>query len=173
MKIVTHNTGQMSQLGTPPPSPPEDSNEDKGNDNNEVKDKDKDKGEGKGEGVGACVSSADNHSKLNLNDDILTADGDTESKNKDTTRTEPSPLVISISQSPFWLPSELHRRLSLGPVPSLHASEAGTASAILFTEKLLEDSSQIRTPNSKTNTFSDGFQGFLTVVIDLANLIES
>jgi hypothetical protein len=170
MKIVTHNTGQMSQLGTPS-SPPEDRNEDKGNDKNEVKNKDK--GKGKGEGEGACESSMDNHSKLNLNDDILTADGDTESMNKDTTRTEPSPLVISISQSPFWLPSELHRRLSLGPVPSLHASEAGTASAVLFTENLLEDVSRIRTPNSKTNTFSDGFQGFLSVVIDLANLIET
>lgn len=169
MKIVTHNTGQMSQLGTPS-SPPDDCNDDKGNEKNEVTNKDK--GEGKGEGEGACVSSIDNRSNINLNDDILTADGDAESKNKGTTRTEPSPLVISISQSPFWLPSELHRRLSLGPVPSLHASEAGTASAIVFTEKLLEDSSQIRTPNSKTNTFSDGFQGFLSVVIDLANLID-
>jgi hypothetical protein len=166
MKIVTHNTGQMSQLGSPS-SPPEDSSEVKGNDKKELKNKDK------GEGEGACESSVDNHSNINLNGGILTADGDTESKNKGTTRTEPSPLVISISQSPFWLPSELHRRLSLGPVPSLHASEAGTASAILFTEKLLEDASQIRTPNSKTNTFSDGFQGFLSVVIDLANLIES
>ena len=154
----------MSHLGTPPPSPPENCCEDKGNDKNEDRNK---------EGGGSCDSSVESHSNINLTDDILTADSDTESKNKDTTCTEPSPLVISISQSPFWLPSELHRRLSLGPVPSLHASEAGTASAILFSEKLLEEASQIRTPNSKTSTFSDGFQGFLSVVIDLANLIES
>lgn len=129
-----------------------------------------------------CETAVNNLINLNLNDDdvILTGEDDADSKSKETVlqlqvelQDTPSPLVISISQSPHWLPSELHRRLSLGPVPCLHAADAGTASAILFTQMLLEDVSQVRTPNSKTSTYTEGFQGFISLVVDLASLIES
>ena len=161
MNIVTHNSRLTSQS-----SPTTDNIQDKDNEKEK------------------CVIAADNLINLNLNNDdaIITGkdDADSNSKSKETAlqvelQDSPSPLVISISQSPYWLPSELHRRLSLGPVPCLHAADAGTASAVLFTQMLLEDVSQVRTPNSnsKTSTYTEGFQGFISLVVDLASLIES
>ena len=161
MNIIAHNSRLTNQS-----SPTTDNIQDEDND--------KDK----------CETNANNLISHNLNNDdvILTGEDDADCKSKETAlqlqlqvelQDTPSPLVISISQSPHWLPSELHRRLSLGPVPCLHAADAGTASAILFTQMLLEDVSQVRTPNSKTSTYTEGFQGFISLVVDLASLIES
>ena len=78
---------------------------------------------------------------------------------------KPSPFIISLSQSPFWVPSDLHRRLSLGPVPRLNNSEAGTSSADIFTSRLLEDTFEL---HLKKGTVLRGFQGFLSAVVDEA-----
>ena len=163
MNIIAHNSRLINQSNAVTSSLIQENNEDrnKSKDNNKSEDN--------------CENNVDLLNSLTVNNDtVLTAKVDEDIKDEETVQSDLSPLVISISQSPFWLPSELHRRLSLGPVPRLHAADAGTSSAILFTDKLLEDVSQTRTHthNSKTNTTSDGFQGFLSVVVDLANLIE-
>jgi hypothetical protein len=80
---------------------------------------------------------------------------------------KPSPFIISLSQSPLWIPSELHRRLSLGPVPRLSSAEAGTSSASIFTSMLLEDTFEM---TSEKGTLLRGFQGFLSAVVDDAAL---
>ena len=74
----------------------------------------------------------------------------------------PSLEIITLSQSHLWLPSELHRRLSLGLLPKLHCAQAGTSSSSVFTEKLLEDTYTVRT--------SQGFHGFLRSVVDGSTL---
>jgi hypothetical protein len=80
---------------------------------------------------------------------------------------KPSPFIISLSQSPLWMPSELHRRLSLGLVPRLSSAEAGTSSASIFTSMLLEDTFETL---SDKGTVLRGFQEFLSAVVDDAAL---
>ena len=72
---------------------------------------------------------------------------------------------LSLSQSPYWLPSQLHRRLSLGIVPRLHGAEAGTSSSAIFIEKLLDDTYTVLTDENDKN-ISLGFDGFLDSVIN-------
>ena len=83
---------------------------------------------------------------------------------------KPSAALIAKSQSPLWLPSYLHRALSLGLVPRLHSADAGTSSAAIFTDKLLEDTFIVRTDCDEIKRFNlRGFEGFLRNVIITAS----
>lgn len=78
----------------------------------------------------------------------------------------------------LWLPIELHRRISLSPLrPIFHCSEGGTGTAVLLSDRLLEDMYDVNTLLNNTNKqknggnrsysgeYSQGFQGFIKAVM--------
>ena len=91
------------------------------------------------------------------------------------TSKKPSSQLLSKSQSPLWLPSYLHRSLSLSSVPRLHSSEAGTSSAALFTDRLLEDTytCTVRANDCHFNIENVDFQGFQTFLHHVINSVAS
>ena len=117
-----------------------------------------------------CSSNEDDHDDSSI--DKITTAMSTAMSTADVSLTaeKPSAALMAKSQSPMWLPSYLHRALSLGVVPRLHSADAGTSSASIFTDRLLEDTFIVRTDCDEIKRFNlRGFEGFLRSVIITAS----